>query len=225
MIISMRHSLLTILLTLLLLLPLTLQAKSDTPAGSVQILKGRATATSSDGDIRNIRRGSPIFSNETISTAAGSYSRLELKDESYIMLRPGTRFYIEAVEFEEETQEGQGFFSLLKGGFRAVTGLIKQKLNYRYSTTVATIGIRGTDFMTRICNGDCADIHPEPENGLYIEVVNDTVVLQNTTGETAYQAGQYIFIANRSSVPQLLDFRPAVFVQSPIPVADPADCL
>jgi len=223
--ISMRHSLLTILLTLLLLLPLTLLAKSDAPAGSVQILKGRATATSADGDIRNIRRGSPLYSNETISTAAGSYSRLKLKDESWIMLRPGTRFYIEAVEFEEETQDGTGFFSLLKGGFRAVTGLIKKKLNYRYSTTVATIGIRGTDFMTRICNGDCVDIYPEPENGLYIEVVDASVVLANATGETTYQAGQYIFIANSSAVPQLLDSRPDVFVQSPIPVADPADCL
>jgi hypothetical protein len=218
---TMRH----ILLTLLFVLPLGLHAQVDAPAGTVQILKGRATATSADGDIRNIRRGSPIYSNETISTAAGSYSRLELKDESYIMLRPGTRFYIEAVEFEEETQEGQGFFSLLKGGFRAVTGLIKQKLNYRYSTTVATIGIRGTDFMARICNGDCVDIHPEPENGLYIEVVDASVVLANATGETTYQAGQYIFIANRGAVPQLLDSRPDVFVQNPIPVADPAQCL
>jgi len=223
--ISMRPILRTLLLTLLLLLPMTLQARSDAPAGSVQILKGRATATSADGDIRNIRKGSPLYSNETISTAAGSYSRLELKDESYIMLRPGTRFYIEAVEFEEETQEGKGFFSLLKGGFRAVTGLIKQKLNYRYSTTVATIGIRGTDFMTRICNGDCVDIHPEPENGLYIEVVDASVVLKNATGETTYKAGQYIFIAHRGAIPQLLDSRPAVFVQSPIPVADPSDCL
>ena len=151
--ISMRPFLQTLLLTLLLLLPLTLQAQSDV-AGSVHILKGRATATSASGDIRNIRKGSPLYSNETISTAAGSYSRLKLKDESWIMLRPGTRFYIESVEFEEDTQEGTGFFSLLKGGFRAVTGLIKKKLNYRYSTTVATIGIRGTDFMARICAGD-----------------------------------------------------------------------
>ena len=219
--ISMR----SILLTLLLALPMTLQAQSDEPAGSVHILKGRATATAVSGDIRDIRKGSPLFSNETISTAAGSYSRLQLKDKSWIMLRPGTRFYLESVEFEEETQQGKGFFSLLKGGFRAVTGLIKQKLNYRYSTTVATIGIRGTDFMARICNGDCVDIYPEPQNGLYIEVVNDSVVLANATGETTYHAGQYIFIASRSSVPQLLDFRPDVFVQSPIPVADPADCL
>ena len=223
--ISMRPFLQTLLLTLILLLPMSLQAQSNAPAGTVHILQGRATATSADGDIRNIRKGSSLYSNETISIAAGSYSRLKLKDESWIMLRPGTRFYLESVEFEEETQEGKGFFSLLKGGFRAVTGLIKKKLNYRYSTTVATIGIRGTDFIARICNGDCVDIYPEPENGLYIEVVDASVVLANETGKTTYQAGQYIFIANSSAIPQLLDSRPDVFVQSPIPVADPTDCL
>ena len=212
------------ILLILLMMPLALQARSDGSAGSAHIIKGIATATSADGDIRRIRRGSELFSNETITTTSGSYARLQLKDESWIMLRPGSRFYLESVEYEEETQEGTGFFSLLKGGFRAVTGLIKEKLNYRYTTTVATIGIRGTDFMARVCNGDCLDIYPEPENGLYLEVIDHEVVLTNATGEFPFQAGQYVFISHRGAVPQLLDFRPDVFVQSPIPVADPADC-
>ncbi len=212
------------ILLILLTIPLTLQARSDGTAGSVHIIKGIATATSADGDIRRIRKGSELYSNETISTTAGSYARLQLKDESWIMLRPGSRFYLESVEYEEETQEGTGFFSLLKGGFRAVTGLIKDKLNYRYSTTVATIGIRGTDFMARMCNGDCLDIHPVPDDGLYLEVVDHDVVLTNGSGEFPFRAGQFIFLSHKGAVPKLLDFRPDVFVQSPIPVADPADC-
>lgn len=212
-------------LSMLLLLPLLSQAQGDQQVGKVHVLKGRATATSADGEIRNIDKGSKLYGQETISTAAGSYTRLQLKDESWIMLRPGSRFYLESVEYEEKTQQGKGFFSLLKGGFRAVTGLIKEKLNYRYSTSVATIGIRGTDFMARICNGDCLDIYPVPEDGLYLEVVKDGLVLQNGTGETSYRSGQYIFIPSYGAVPQLLDFRPDVFVQSPIPVADPADCV
>ena len=212
------------ILLILLLMPLTLQAQ-DGAAGSVHIIKGLATATSAEGDIRRIRKGSDLYSNETISTASGSYARLQLKDKTWIMLRPGSRFYLESVEYEEETQEGTGFFSLLKGGFRAVTGLIKDKLNYRYSTTVATIGIRGTDFSARICAGDCLDIYPPPEDGLYLEVVDHDVVLTNASGEFAFQAGQFVFISQRGAVPKLLDFRPDVFVQSPIPVADPADCL
>ena len=144
------------ILPILLLMPLALQAQTGGQAGSVHVIKGVATATSADGDIRRIRKGSELYSNETITTSSGSYARLKLKDETWIMLRPGSRFYLEEVEFEEDSGEGTGFFSLLKGGFRAVTGLIKDKLNYRYSTTVATIGIRGTDFSARICAGDRA---------------------------------------------------------------------
>lgn len=206
-------------------MPLALQAQTNGAAGSVHVIRGVATATSEEGDIRRIRKGSELYSSETITTTSGSYARLQLKDETWIMLRPGSRFYLESVEYEEESQQGTGFFSLLKGGFRAVTGLIKDKLNYRYSTTVATIGIRGTDFMARICNGDCLDIYPPPKDGLYLEVVDNDVVLTNESGEFPFRAGQYVFLSSRGAVPELLDFRPDVFVQSPIPVADPADCI
>ena len=67
------------ILLILLLMPLTLQAQ-DGAAGSVHIIKGLATATSAEGDIRRIRKGSDLYSNETISTASGSYARLQLKD-------------------------------------------------------------------------------------------------------------------------------------------------
>ena len=214
------------LLTLSLLFSSTaLLAQSGSPAGTVHVLKGRATVLSASGDIREIRKGSRVYANETVSTASGSYTRLKLRDDSWIMLRPGSRFYLEDMQFDEASGEGKGFFSLLKGGFRAVTGLIRDKLDYRYSTSVATIGIRGTDFMVRVCNGDCTDIYPAPADGLYLEVIADDVVINNAQGEQSFQAGQYIYIANNAALPQLLTFRPDVFVQSPIPVADPADCI
>lgn len=53
----------------------------------------------------------------------------------------------------------RAFFRLVKGGFRSVSGLIG-KLNredYRVSTPVATIGIRGTSYSARICEGRCED--------------------------------------------------------------------
>jgi hypothetical protein len=79
--------------------------------------------------------------------------------------------------------------------------------------------------MVRVCNGDCLDIYPVPQDGLYLEVLDQTVVLENFTGETFYKPGQSVFIANDRAVPQLLSGRSAVFVQSPIPAADPTDCL
>ncbi|MCP4432026.1 MAG: FecR domain-containing protein [Gammaproteobacteria bacterium] len=213
------------LLLMVLIFSSGLLAQTEKPAGTVQVLKGRATATSASGNIRNITKGSKLYSSETISTASGSYSRLLLKDQSWIMLRPDSRFYLQNVKYEEDTQDGFGFFSLLKGGFRAVSGLIFDKPKYRYSTAVATIGIRGTSFMVRICNGDCYDIQPVPDDGLYLEVLDQTVVMDNFAGQTTYTAGQFVYIADDKATAQLLDSRPEVFVQSPIPAADPAECL
>src|SRR3546814_7082028 len=52
-----------------------------------------------------------------------------------------------------------GFFRLLKGGFRAVSGLIGRvdHEEYRVSTPVATIGIRGTDYYVYQCDAACDD--------------------------------------------------------------------
>jgi hypothetical protein len=48
--------------------------------------------------------------------------------------------------------------SLLKGGFRAVTGLIGKANHDDYSlaTPIATIGIRGTDYLGVVCDTVCA---------------------------------------------------------------------
>ncbi len=83
---------------------------------------------------------------------------------------PGTRPaaplapVVGAIERGSETS--RAFMSLLKGGFRSVSGLIG-KLNhdeYRITTPVATIGIRGTRYSARVCDakdrdgkGECAD--------------------------------------------------------------------
>ncbi|MES2884276.1 MAG: hypothetical protein V4709_05700 [Pseudomonadota bacterium] len=53
----------------------------------------------------------------------------------------------------------RAFFRLVKGGFRSVSGVIG-KLNredYRVTTPVATIGIRGTVYSARLCQGACED--------------------------------------------------------------------
>ncbi len=194
-------------------------------AGYIHALKGRATATTTDGDVRRLRKGSELQGGEIVSTASGSYARLRLVDKTWIMLRPDSRFVLDEVTFDEEEETGFGFFSLLKGGFRAVTGLIKKKLNYQFRTTMATIGIRGTSFMVRLCNGDCFDTYPAPANGLYIQVLEGGLVISNNAGRFTFQAGQYAYLANANAPAVALDFPPDVFIQSPIPVADPADCV
>lgn len=58
-----------------------------------------------------------------------------------------------------QTGPSRAFFKLLKGGFRAVSGAIGKatREEYRVSTPVATIGIRGTDYEVDICDAACAN--------------------------------------------------------------------
>lgn len=58
------------------------------------------------------------------------------------------------------SEGSRAFFRLLKGGFRAVSGVIGKvnREDYRVSTPVATIGIRGTRYGVRLCQSECSDI-------------------------------------------------------------------
>ena len=113
---------------------------------------------------------------------------------------------------------------MLRGGFRAVTGLIANKKKYRYRTSVATIGIRGTGFIVRVCDSDCQDVEPPPKNGIYVEVTEKTIILSNNAGDYVYHQGQFAYILDNDTPAVTLAGRPDVFVQSPIPPADPANC-
>jgi hypothetical protein len=72
-------------------------------------------------------------------------------------VRPGSEMVISQYHFKENAPDNSMLMQLVRGGFRAVTGLIsKSSPNAaRVQTSTATIGIRGTDFDARICQGEC----------------------------------------------------------------------
>ncbi|MDX1444428.1 MAG: FecR domain-containing protein, partial [Gammaproteobacteria bacterium] len=124
----------------------------------------------------------------------------------------------------EEDTGGNAVFRLLKGGFRAITGLIGRdnKENFKVRTPVATIGIRGTNFEARLCAGDCFDIDPMPRDGLYAGVFEGGISLENSAGTFNRDAGQFGFVAGFSQKPQGLKRRPKALSQDPMP--DPEAC-
>lgn len=98
----------------------------------------------------------------------------------------------------QPSETSRAFFRLLRGGFRAVSGVIG-KVNpndYRVSTPVATIGIRGTDYVVVICDAACArdpvlqEELPEGtalEGGIVANVIDGAVAV-NTAAEAVSAA-------------------------------------
>jgi len=201
----------------------TSQAKE--PAGNILRVVGRASITTPDGQIRKIEKGTIINPSDMVSTSSRSYVRMKMKDDSYIMVRPDSRLTIDQFKYDKNKREkNRGFFSLLKGGLRAISGLIKDKRKYRYQTTVATIGIRGTEFSVRVCNSDCYDVDPLPENGLFLEVLDQEVIITTKAGDFSFTKGQFAYVASSDAPAVLLDDIPDVMDQSSIPSAAPDDC-
>ena len=146
---------------------------------------GAAVIVAKDGRSREAVRGAEFSSGEMIDTADGRV-QLRFLDGASMSLQPATRFRID--DFRFVVQDGkasgddQGIFSLVKGGFRTITGLIgkQRREQYRVDTAVATIGIRGTDYSAQLSE---AGLSVSTFGGL-VEVCSGAGCLQIGPGET-----------------------------------------
>lgn len=213
----------TALLLIVGMLVLPAAAWAATAAGEVVKVVGRVSAATADGDLRRLDQGQPINTGDTIITATSSFARLKLSDGGYVVLRPNTRFQIADYHYAEKPEESRSVFSLLKGGFRAVTGLIGQRNHsaVSYRTAVATIGIRGTDLEVIDCSDGCPDLGTNLQQGLYFKVHQGGIAVN----DTPFDQGKGGF-ASMGADPVEIDFNdPANPLNGdPTPAADPEDC-
>jgi FecR protein len=207
-------------LAAMLCVPLTLAAQQ---AGEVVKLAGIASAATDDGEVRLLADKSPVNAGETVVTSINSFVRMKLTDGGFVVLRPNTRFHIQDYQYAENAANNRSIFSLLKGGFRAVTGFIGKQnhANVSYRTAVATIGIRGTDLEVVDCSDGCTDAGGNPNQGLYFKVhdggidVNGQAFADDTAG-----------FMPPGGTPDLIDFNDPnnPLNSDPTPAADPQEC-
>ncbi|MEZ0233176.1 MAG: FecR domain-containing protein [Methylophilaceae bacterium] len=171
-------------------------------AGKVEFSLGTVSALGSDGRSRTLTKGAEINSGDTIQTVDGR-AQVRFSDGGYISLQPNTEFKVEDYAFSGKADGSEkGFFSLVKGGLRAITGAIGHGTNksaYRVSTSVATIGIRGTEY-TASQNGDA----------LLVRVGDGAVFLENDAGNLMLYQGQSGEVSGGGNSPQHSDESPNV---------------
>ncbi|GAB4171320.1 MAG: hypothetical protein Fur0039_11460 [Rhodocyclaceae bacterium] len=124
-------------------------------AGQVVFVQGLTTAQRPGAVPRFLAKGDAIAEGDVINTGSRGFAVLGLKDGAKYTLRPRTVFAID--RYRHDAGEENALMRLLKGGLRAVTGLIGKRnpTGVQLGTATATIGIRGTDFDARICDLDC----------------------------------------------------------------------
>ena len=153
-------------------------------AGRIDFAIGGVSALrTADGQSRPLTKGSDINAGETIDTGTGR-AQVRFTDGSQVSLQPGMQYRIDDYKFSGKNDgEEKGFFSLVKGGFRTITGLIGKadRKAYQVSTATATIGIRGTEFSV-VSSQDGVTI--STGEGL-VEVCNGAGCIILASGESA----------------------------------------
>ena len=164
--------------------------------GTVIAVSGSVSALSADGKSRVLQKGALLSQGETAVTGKDGRVDLRFSDESLVQLRPETQFRVDEYSYVvtgsgKTDGNEKSFFSLLKGGFRAISGMIGKlrRNSYAVVTPTATIGIRGTDYSAAL------------DNGLHVSVARGEISLDNNAGSFAVAEGQSAYVANADSAP------------------------
>lgn len=190
--------------------------------GTVTHLSGILSAKGATGASKVLSVKSEVNEGDLLTTETETYARVKFVDGGEIVLRPGTQLRVAAYSFQEsKPQNDNAFFSLIKGGLRAVTGALGKRSQDKvgFTTNTATIGIRGTHFGALLCSGDCASVATtsgsSPADGLHVDVTAGAVSVTNAAGQVLIGAGQFGYVASANSVPAVVP--PAQGIQVTMP--------
>jgi hypothetical protein len=186
-------------------------------AGQVKHLSGTLTVQRADGTVRILSQKSDVQQGDTLTTQKDSYAQLAFPDGSSMTMRPNSKMKIEGYKFSQENpNEDNAFFRLLKGGLRTVTGLIGKRGNqdaYKIGTTTATIGIRGSAGDTLDCTSGCDGVvsgGDKLEHGIYHTTYTGSYILENGGGSLIIGEGQFGFVKDGNTIPKLLPGDPGL---------------
>lgn len=174
-------------------------------AGKVEFSIGNVTAVGTDGRSRSLTKGEEISTGDTIQTGNGR-TQVRFTDGGYISLMPNTEFKVNDYNYSGKADGTEkGFFGLVKGGLRALTGAIghTNKKTYLVNTPVATIGIRGTEFLATM------------DDKLMVRVGDGAVYIANDKGDIVLYKGQSGEVDGPDSAPQYTNDEPLVNAAGP----------
>jgi len=174
---------------------------------------------------RVLQRRSAVYEKDTIVTSASGSAQIVFTDKSVVALRPATTFRIDQYQFNHGASHNAYQSSLIKGGFRTITGFISKSNpdHYHVRTPVATIGIRGTEFTIAYSHS----------KGLAASLVKGAIVIANEVGQVELNAAKdrvYAEISGLRKMPEvkhtpssMLKGQPAITtvpanLPSPIPI-------
>ena len=163
-------------------------------AASVQVTSITGTATGQKGGApeQRLKVGDTLGTGSVVSTGQSSSVVLRFDDGQIVALKSLSRFSIDSYRYDAKNPgAGEVIMSLLAGGMRAITGLVgnSNRSAFALKTPVATIGIRGTDFLAAL------------SQGLYTQTTSGAISVTTGKGTVAFPVAQNSFTASANVLP------------------------
>ncbi len=183
--------------------------------GFVTSLAGQATAADTGGRAQQLQINSQIFEGDRIETGTGSRIEILMDDGAEVFLKQDSVLKIsEYVITDGYGEDSSSILDLLRGGLRKITGAIgaSTSANYQLQTGLATIGIRGTDYVIKLCkeddcqqtvsrNDEDAKLHAVVLEGAITLTTDDEVKILMAVGEYGTATTEILVIEEESPVP------------------------
>lgn len=164
---------------------MALPGHAQNAAGEVEFSRGVGFAQTPGQAPRTLGRGLPLLEGDRLTTSEGASAIIKLQDGTRMTIRPNSELVLQQYQFRENAPDNSMLMQMVRGGFRAVTGLISKNAPNaaRIQTNTATIGIRGTDFDARVCTGECGRESAQIQESARPNAVQASAKLVNTQGE------------------------------------------
>lgn len=148
-------------------------ASDETPVGTAGEITGNATIMRADGTTETLRPGMPIYEGDVIETDAQGAVNVVFIDETSFAISNNAKLAIDEYVFDPATGGGESNFSVLRGMFVFVSGLIGREDpdDVKIETPIGSIGIRGTTIAGNVDSGQ-------------ITVIEGAIVLRSLDGTT-----------------------------------------
>jgi hypothetical protein len=181
---SVKHIVIAAVLPVALVLALTRAALAQ-PVGEVEFARGAGFAQAAGQSPRILGKGLALAEGDRLTTSDGAAAIIKLKDGTRMTVRPNSELEIQQFKFKENAPNNSMVMNLLRGGLRAITGLISKNAPdaARLRTPTATLGIRGTDFDARLCAKDCGAESARVTEKAHTNAVLASAKLINVQGE------------------------------------------
>jgi len=124
-------------------------------AGKTMVVKGTVQAFESEQEKRKLKRRSPIYNIDTVTTSPDSKAQFRMNDGTLLAIKESSTVLISDYQYNPGEEGNSAVIELVEGGLRSVTGAIKANNgSYKLKTPVGSIGIRGTHFEIEIVSGE-----------------------------------------------------------------------